>query len=73
MDEETKLPWSHDYTMTVSIGFSGAERTGVVDPARDSIYSEDEWNALSRHEQEDWLRGEVDDFASNCVESRWSL
>jgi hypothetical protein len=70
-ENESKLPWNHNYTMTVSI--SRADQSETINPARDSSYSEDEWNALTKDEQEKWLSWELDEFMSNCVESRWTL
>lgn len=70
-NEETKpgLPFNHNYAMRVSIGLSGADRTDVVNPSRDSSYSKEEWDALPRAEQEKYLQESLNDWALGFYEA----
>lgn len=67
-----KLPYNHTYTLTLSIG-SGADLSESCNPAQDSSYSEAEWNALSRDQQEEWLNEEATSWADPLVEIDWHL
>lgn len=62
------MKYNHNYTMTLSIGFSGAEREETVNPAEHSTYSEEEWNALSEKEQQEWLNSQAKDWAHEYIE-----
>lgn len=67
------LPYNHEYSLRLSIGFVNAERIAEINPATDSSYSEDEWNALSADEQRQWLNDAVADWADEYIETSWSI
>lgn len=63
-----EYPYNHRYTMRVSIGLVGAERTGAANPSKDSSYSEEEWNALTDEERSTWLNDVLQDWASSYID-----
>jgi hypothetical protein len=67
---EDKLPYNHNYVMSVSIkdAFFLEEH---INPAQDSGYSREDWDALSKPKQEKWLYVEAENFKNNNVEFFW--
>lgn len=63
------MKWNHDYTMRLSIGYSTAVQTEIVNPSLNSSYSEDEWNALTEEEQQAWLDEELNDWSLRHIET----
>jgi len=64
-----KYPYNHDYTMRLSIGYSNASRDETTNPSKDSSYSQEEWEALSDEEKQDWLNSELDNWSVNFIET----
>ena len=63
-----KYPYNHDYTMRLSIGYSNASRSATANPSKDSSYSQEEWEALSDEEKQDWLNAEADIWSADFIE-----
>ena len=59
--------------VTLSIGYSGAEQEGVICPKIDSSYDEEEWNALSEEEREDWVSGMADDWSRDYITLEYAV
>ena len=64
-----EYPYDHDYTMRLSIGYSGAERSETVNPVNESSYSQEQWEALSDEAKQDWLNSELSNWAENFIET----
>jgi hypothetical protein len=67
-----KLPYYHRYKLSLSIGYPQAMRKGEVNPSEYGEYSEEEWDALSREEQEDWLYRAAAQWADDYIEIVWT-
>jgi hypothetical protein len=68
---QPKLPYNNGYKVHLDIGDGGAGVDDTINPANNSSYSEAEWNALSRDEQEAWLDGELQEWAQNFMNTHW--
>jgi len=64
------LPYSHDYPVSVNIGLAG-EQADSINPATESSYTEEEWNALTMEQQEEWLDTEAREWAMQFVDYGW--
>lgn len=68
------LPYEHYYKTWVSLSFVG-KRLIEINPAKDSRYSQQEWDRLGRKGQEDWLnewlRKEGEEWAKSFVSYGW--
>jgi len=64
-----EYPYDHDYTMRLSIGYSGASRSDTTNPARNSSYSREEWEALPDEEKQDWLNFQLEIWADDFIET----
>jgi len=64
------LPYNHDYPVSVSIGLVG-EQADSINPATESSYSEEEWDSLTREQQEEWLNAETYQWAMQFLDYGW--
>ena len=59
-----------EYSFTASLG-KGDDLKELVSPMQDGI-EEDEWNAMSDEDKEDWLYNAVADWSLNNLQTSWS-
>ena len=73
MNETESLEFDHEYSLHLSIGLSGCDRVGSINPANESSYTKAEWDALSLVEQEHWIEEACDDWANELIEKGWEV
>lgn len=67
-----KLPYNHDYKLYLCIGLTNAEQTDSTNPSTESSYSQEEWDNLTRKQQEEWLNSETAEWANGYIDMGWS-
>lgn len=68
-----KLPYDHTYTLYASLGQSPDQSAStLINPAMDSIYSEEQWDTLTREQQESWLNQQVQTWANSRLHLSWT-
>ena len=66
-------PYSAKIKVTLSIGYSGAEHDDIICPKTDSSYDEEQWNALSESEREDWVSSMADDWSRDYITLEYAI
>lgn len=58
-----------EYKVTLEIGLCNACQEGEINPSDE--YTEAQWNALTREQQEAWLDEQTKDWAGNYIDHYW--
>jgi hypothetical protein len=66
-----KLPFNYNYEMFLSTFFVNCDQCETINPSQDSSYSEQEWNFMSRYDQEKWPDSEAREWAMGLIEFGW--
>ena len=61
-------PYDHNYKLHLSIGFWIEERD-TINPAYESSYSQEEWEALPDKQKQDWLESQLREWLANWVKA----
>jgi hypothetical protein len=69
--DTAQYPYKGKYQMYLSIGCANAAHQQAVSPAKDSSYSQTEWEALSITDQEAWFDEQIQMWSADLIELTW--
>ena len=62
-------PYNHNYKMSLSIGLCNAIQFDFTNPATESTYSRDEWEALPDEKRQEWLESELKEWVNGLIDA----